>query len=791
MVSDLSDANYDVVLYELNSDGRMVEPSNYSDMYMYIDGETINKNVANLNNGSKYYIVVTGNKNGNTLTTKADFEGFSLEIKTIPTLEECLTQATEITQNQTYNISADEWQDVYISYLTGAYSVKIYKIDIPADYELTYEASEYCTYMISGYYSEEYNYFNEDGIEGGVGGKFAIRNHNEETKTYYIVAMDTSYMKFGSIRQQTPADASIFDVDINTVPLDGSLDIDYSMRKKLSYSYYGTNMKTEGVWFRVVVPENDFYSVNISYDGSSQYATWVGNQLKYNSESEYFGSYGQNVLEICYKGETSSINIFGQGDYYICLEGTEDFFPATITVTKYSESDNPYGCEHMNTEIRNNKNASCTKEGYSGDVYCTACNTLLEKGTVIDKLAHTYNQKVISDKTLKKAATYDSPAIYYYSCSCGAIGTDTFTNGEALVKETPAVNVSYHTHIQSLGDSQGTKTNGQAAGTFGMAKRLENIWIKVDGNENLGIQYTTHCQSYGWLPWSANGESNGTSGEAKRLEAIKIQLTGADKDKYDVYYRVHAQSYGWLGWAKNGEPSGTAGYGKRLEGIQIVVVKKGESAPGLDYADVKASTAVHNTSAYIAKAGTSPVVGGAATSAQNPVIPGVDTTNISYRTHVQSYGWQGWKYNGQMSGTSGEAKRLEGIEIKLTNKQYSGSIVYTTHVQKYGWQGDVNDSSTWKKEGEMAGTSGEAKRLEAICIKLTGEMEKHYDVYYRVHAQSYGWLGWAKNGECAGTAGYAKRLEGIQIVLVPKGGSAPASNYGGVNANQTEAYIAK
>ena len=356
---------------------------------------------------------------------------------------------------------------------------------------------------------------------------------------------------------------------------------------------------------------------------------------------------------------------------------------------------------------------------------------------------------------------------------------------------TPAVNVSYHTHIQTLGDSQGTKTNGAMAGTSGMAKRLENIWIKVEGNKNLGIQYSTHCQSYGWLPWSANGESNGTSGEAKRLEAIKIQLTGVDKDKYDVYYRVHAQSYGWLGWAKNGEPSGTAGYGKRLEGIQIVVVKKGESAPGLDYADVKASTAVHNASAYIAKAGTSPVVGGAATSAQNPVIPGVDTTNISYRTHVQSYGWQGWKYNGQMSGTSGEAKRLEGIEIKLTNKQYSGSIVYTTHVQKYGWQGDVNDSSTWKKEGEMAGTSGEAKRLEAICIKLTGEMEKHYDVYYRVHAQSYGWLGWAKNGECAGTAGYAKRLEGIQVVLVPKGGSAPASNYGGVNANRTESYISK
>lgn len=75
----------------------------------------------------------------------------------------------------------------------------------------------------------------------------------------------------------------------------------------------------------------------------------------------------------------------------------------------------------------------------------------------------------------------------------------------------------------------------------------------------------------------------------------------------------------------------------------------------------------------------------------------------------------------------------------------------------------------------MSGTEGEAKRLEAICISLTGDMEKYYDVYYRVHAQSFGWLGWAKNGAPAGTAGYAKRLEGIEIRLVPKGQAAPGS----------------
>ena len=73
----------------------------------------------------------------------------------------------------------------------------------------------------------------------------------------------------------------------------------------------------------------------------------------------------------------------------------------------------------------------------------------------------------------------------------------------------------------------------------------------------------------------------------------------------------------------------------------------------------------------------------------------------------------------------------------------------------------------------MSGTEGEAKRLEAIVIKLTDELEAHYDIYYRVHAQTFGWLAWAKNGEKAGTAGYAKRLEGIEIILVNKGENPP------------------
>ena len=337
------------------------------------------------------------------------------------------------------------------------------------------------------------------------------------------------------------------------------------------------------------------------------------------------------------------------------------------------------------------------------------------------------------------------------------------------------VTVSYSTHIQSYGWNKSAAKNGAVAGTTGKAKRLEAIKISVEGNEDLGIQYTTHCQGYGWLNWSSNGEISGTTGEAKRLEAIKIQLTGADKDKYDVYYRVHAQGYGWMNWAKNGEAAGTAGLAKRLEAIQVVVVKKGESVPD-KFEGVTAS----EKKAYMASA--------AATAA---TVEGSDRAHVQYRSHLQTYGWQNWKNDGDISGTTGKAKRLESLKLELKNKDYTGGICYNAHVQTIGWQADPNKSATWKKDGEFCGTTGNAKRLEAIQIELYGEMAEHYDIYYRVHSQTYGWMKWAKNGEMTGTTGQHKRIEGIQVVLVKKGEQAPSDNYKGAVTNTTKTFLSK
>ena len=299
----------------------------------------------------------------------------------------------------------------------------------------------------------------------------------------------------------------------------------------------------------------------------------------------------------------------------------------------------------------------------------------------------------------------------------------------ATATKSTKMSVSYKVHRQDYDWEEDWKKDGQTSGTEGQCKRLEAIQIKLPDDVSGSIEYRTHIQDIGWEKnWSKDGAKSGTEGQCKRLEAIQIKLTGEVEKNYDVYYSVHAENFGWLGWAKNGEEAGTAGYGYRLEAIRIQLVTKGDKAPEL--------------------IGT--------------IKEAMKARLVGYQTHVQDYGTQAYVYDGAMAGTEGECKRMESIRMKLPSSVNS-SIQYRSHVQDIGWE------KNWASNGSLSGTTGQCKRLEAIQIKLSGDVAKNYDVYYRVHAQDYGWLAWAKNGESSGTEGYAKRLEAIEVRLVPKG----------------------
>lgn len=290
--------------------------------------------------------------------------------------------------------------------------------------------------------------------------------------------------------------------------------------------------------------------------------------------------------------------------------------------------------------------------------------------------------------------------------------------------------VSYQAYVEGVG-WQSPVSNGEPAGTQGSRKKIEAIRMNIQNIAGLGIEYSTHMQSAGWMNWQSGPSVSGTAGSGKRMEALKIKLTGNMASNYDVFYRVHSQTLGWLGWAKNGEPAGTEGYGYRAEAVEIKVLPKNS---GFN----QEGTAFQKN----------------------------DPATIVFSSHVQQKGWLPEVTNGKVTGTTGQALRMEALKVTLKDSQYAGSISYRTHVQSMGWTNEVTN-------GAIGGTVGKGKRMEAIEIRLTGEIAKHYDIYYRVHAQSYGWLGWAKNGMPAGTEGLAKRLESIEIRLVAKGKEAP------------------
>lgn len=101
-----------------------------------------------------------------------------------------------------------------------------------------------------------------------------------------------------------------------------------------------------------------------------------------------------------------------------CTENGEKTYTCTVCNTTKTEAIPATG--HQHKEVRNAKKATCTEDGYTGDTYCTDCDTKLESGTVINKLGHTWDNGVVT-----KEATETEEGIKTYTCkTCGETKTE-------------------------------------------------------------------------------------------------------------------------------------------------------------------------------------------------------------------------------------------------------------------------------------------------------------------------------------------------------------------------------
>lgn len=78
-------------------------------------------------------------------------------------------------------------------------------------------------------------------------------------------------------------------------------------------------------------------------------------------------------------------------------------------------------CAHENTVVTDAKEATCTEEGYTGDLVCTVCGEIIAAGETISAAGHSWDEG-----TVTKPATTEEEGIRTYICTvCGETMTET------------------------------------------------------------------------------------------------------------------------------------------------------------------------------------------------------------------------------------------------------------------------------------------------------------------------------------------------------------------------------
>ncbi len=138
------------------------------------------------------------------------------------------------------------------------------------------------------------------------------------------------------------------------------------------------------------------------------------------------------------------------------------------------------------------------------------------------------------------------------------------------------------------------------------------------------------------------------------------------------------------------------------------------------------------------------------------LIPYYKNYSLKYQANVALLYWLNPVFSTMVAGTTGENRQMEALKIY---KPSGVSVSYRAHVANLGWM-----PWTTAGYGGIAGTVGYGRQMEAAEIKLISAPSPDCKVRYRAHVADLGWLPWVEDGKTAGTTGQARRMEAIQMV---------------------------
>lgn len=188
---------------------------------------------------------------------------------------------------------------------------------------------------------------------------------------------------------------------------------------------------------------------------------------------------------------TDGVAVTATAVYTGADKGNYETESVSITITRSK-------CDHTHTEIRNQREATCKEEGYTGDTYCKDCGEKLAAGTTIEKKPHKVGTPAacvskavcsVCSETFgevdatnhvhttvknRKEATCTEAGVRTYTCSCG----DSYT------ENIPATGHSYVSKVTKAATTTEEGIMTYTCSKCGHSYTQPIAKIKSNGNEN-------------------------------------------------------------------------------------------------------------------------------------------------------------------------------------------------------------------------------------------------------------------------------------------------------------------
>lgn len=205
-------------------------------------------------------------------------------------------------------------------------------------------------------------------------------------------------------------------------------------------------------------------------------------------------------------------------------------------------------CEHINRELLDTKDATCTEDGYTGDVWCNDCIAIYDVGEFIPAIG---GEHKISDWIIDQKATVENIGYKHRVCTrCDMVMEEGYI-GHIKPKKIKLVSVSNSSSGVKITWNKDSNSNSYRVyrktysdGKWSGWKKIEEVkkteYVDYDVTSGRKYKYTVRgCNING------NGSYNKTGLEIYHVSKPSLRSVSKSEDGYDITWKKQSGATGY------------------------------------------------------------------------------------------------------------------------------------------------------------------------------------------------------------------------------------------------------